>query len=1470
MAGLDNNISNIIGKKLPQWVLNQLETRANQNSKDSRDNDNILYLANKTAWVRLVSSINISQSDQNYFKGILGVSNIIDAESLAKEFILFGGTSKYLNKDSYKQRSGLGKDGAYGILGTKEIQDFGYRPMPGITSVNIDTQGRLGSVRSATINFKCWDKSQLDIIDTLYFKLGFTMFLEWGHTFYYPSKTNKIKSTEEYAIDPFQKNLTKEEISFQIAKSSRASEGNYDAMLGMVTNFNFSYNQEGGYDCTLKIIALGALGDSIKINNAGVLPNLLEEEILLYNDTLNRITQDLAAKAAAAANVANIPKLPPKIDQLKADDFFNTYIKPNANPGSNTSAVQTNAPRGGIALQNNISAGLNSKYTGGYITLNGLDKESYQTIDATFSTPAYGPVYFIRRQKGFIPFREDYIKSVKVTLDTARILKNINNTVIDGVRGFEDDKAWDFPGNYLDKAKLIVFNQPVTSIKKFFDSLSVQNLLNAFATSQVESSIKTGTTELDKVGDFASYNTTYDVKGGTGIIYDIKIERKLWGVSDRTDIVGYVGGNNSGPSFTKSAYSYISTEEFIPEFKKLLESKAPFNVVSITSGNNKTTTVLSIIMPITKESFSIIAGGEETQQTQPDGTIKKIPKSKPTYKKENVTFQLAVEISIDDSSLISSITVSDTNVIEPLDFAAQKKLVAQDVKEVDTKEEQKKAQDAITAQIKQAISFQSSLEITLRTIQIHALNQAINKSGNDLEIGRKVYKLDMLDSNQRKFTNQIFTNGIFTSFLDELLPSKEFPSGKINDSIYKDENTKVPSADRLKIYSKYGFATSLLGNKANIDTIEPTNFSQILNAYVVPYQINQEIIKGVSTNHPVYIPLSLLLMILNHTCTIYDTKNNDLQTPLVYLDFNTEINFCLSNPKQLTTNPWVTLIPFEGSNSDFAQLFDSNVLEKNNTQISAVSGSTEVVKLYKPETEDLLSGNLPPIKFDTIEISNPYRGKVMNILLNIDYLVKLVEEYSQKNGTNSVYLKTFLEQILSDLNKYLGKFNAFRLAYNDGANTFQIVDDQFLPALNGEDQVTPDNRKDTPNTDNRTGLPLYGKTSIAKSLEIKTEISNKLGNMIAISANSTVSNKATLSTNGDAVGYINTSYVDRYIPDALEPTGSGGAKINLDTIKTSAAQFNQTIIDFYSKINPSENSVGHATNYYIDKMSKIKNEDFATRAAPMIPVSVNFTTDGISGMGMGHAFTIPDQLLPYTYSTRNSLQNLDPKEKDSINKVGFVMIGLTHTIESNQWNTAVRANMIFLKDKTDFKGEVIKLSPKDEVFGVDVNNFTTVNNIQQTNFVAQNNEGKTSAEKYLGRTLTDDEWNQLVRATFAEASGNQTERAYVMGVILNRVRTNFGNYGRTITAQLTAKNQFQAVTGTAYEPGPSINYKTGPNNSAADSIYGAAVNILSQVPKNYLSFTSALPSAYGKGTNIGFIQTLLNKGGQRIGDTIFA
>jgi hypothetical protein len=199
--------------------------------------------------------------------------------------------------------------------------------------------------------------------------------------------------------------------------------------------------------------------------------------------------------------------------------------------------------------------------------------------------------------------------------------------------------------------------------------------------------------------------------------------------------------------------------------------------------------------------------------------------------------------------------------------------------------------------------------------------------------------------------------------------------------------------------------------------------------------------------------------------------------------------------------------------------------------------------------------------------------------------------------------------------------------------------------------------------------------------------------MLAISANANISNKSALSTNGSSYGYINENFIDRYVPNRQEITGSG-AKVS-DTIKSSAVQFNKAISDFYSTINPSETNVSHATNYYIEKMSKIKNDEYPTRASQMIPVSVNFTTDGIAGMAMGQAFTVPDELLPYTYVTKKITNG----PADHINNIGFVMTGLTHTIDNNSWNTSVNAGMIYLKDKTEFNSNVIGILNRTGVFG---------------------------------------------------------------------------------------------------------------------------------------------------------------------------
>ena len=146
------------------------------------------------------------------------------------------------------------------------------------------------------------------------------------------------------------------------------------------------------------------------------------------------------------------------------------------------------------------------------------------------------------------------------------------------------------------------------------------------------------------------------------------------------------------------------------------------------------------------------------------------------------------------------------------------------------------------------------------------------------------------------------------------------------------------------------------------------------------------------------------------------------------------------------------------------------------------------------------------------------------------------------------------------------------------------------------------------------------------------------------------------------------------------------------------------------------------------------------------------------------------------------------------------------------------------------------------------------------------NQGKQAAEAYLGRKMSSQEWNYLVRATAAESTNNATEQAYIMAVILNRVRN--GQWGKTVISVLTAQNQFQAVTGTSADPGPSELFDDP--SGKLKSIFTTAVNTLNKVPHNFLYFTAKDEAAYKAGTDPTFRKQLSNKKGSvTIGGTIF-
>lgn len=280
-------MGNIVGEGFAEFVREQVIQRQKIYGSVNRSNEQLSYLEARTGWVKLISSVNVEKNLRNL--GYTGTQ-------LAEQFVLFNGTT---NESPTKgaletyQRYGIWNgEGlnnlqqnsvnqpynyyAYGMGGT----EFGSRPMPGIISANIKTETR-GSIKTANINVRANNRYQFDVIDTLYMRLGFTMLLEWGNSSYFNNKGNYVSDNPHSLADAFLTLKYKttgpngrevvQDVNYDnlldIIQSKReASNGNYDAVLGKVVNFSWTFTKEGAYDINIKIISLGDVIESLKTN----------------------------------------------------------------------------------------------------------------------------------------------------------------------------------------------------------------------------------------------------------------------------------------------------------------------------------------------------------------------------------------------------------------------------------------------------------------------------------------------------------------------------------------------------------------------------------------------------------------------------------------------------------------------------------------------------------------------------------------------------------------------------------------------------------------------------------------------------------------------------------------------------------------------------------------------------------------------------------------------------------------------------------------------------------------------------------------------------------------------------------------------------------------------------------------------------------------------------------------------------
>ena len=276
---------NILGQPFAPWVTNQIKAR--QKSLGNSTNltpANLLYQNSKTPWIRMASSVNVKKTtdvsdtpDGNYQRllDIGFTESEIAGDNISRNFILQGGVTK-LEEGGGEQNIGLNTtnkqfNGAYGWGG---LDERGYVPMPGITGATVQYYNN-GALSKATINMKCFSRKQLALLDVLYMRPGYNLLLEFGWTTYLNNSgeilnySNFFSPALSFVFNPTTKSSTAPthfDVLDLIQTERHARSGNYEGVFGKVTNFNWSFNPDGSYDCSVNLIGMGDMMESLKVN----------------------------------------------------------------------------------------------------------------------------------------------------------------------------------------------------------------------------------------------------------------------------------------------------------------------------------------------------------------------------------------------------------------------------------------------------------------------------------------------------------------------------------------------------------------------------------------------------------------------------------------------------------------------------------------------------------------------------------------------------------------------------------------------------------------------------------------------------------------------------------------------------------------------------------------------------------------------------------------------------------------------------------------------------------------------------------------------------------------------------------------------------------------------------------------------------------------------------------------------------
>lgn len=283
-----------------------------------------------------------------------------------------------------------------------------------------------------------------------------------------------------------------------------------------------------------------------------------------------------------------------------------------------------------------------------------------------------------------------------------------------------------------------------------------------------------------------------------------------------------------------------------------------------------------------------------------------------------------------------------------------------------------------------------------------------------------------------------------------------------------------------------------------------------------------------------------------------------------------------------------------------------------------------------------------------------YTARTMSILINLEHIMKTLDSNVNKNG--EVDVLSFLKKLMNDVEQALGGINNFELTYDDIDNTYRIVDNTY---------IANSNKKNHPELQINTLTREKG--TFVQDVSIKTELTARIANAIAAGAQT---NGNTGVTNGTTFAKFTDGLTDRVITNKQNSNNNGSKNSAYESQALRANELYSFVQKHYKAYGPEvtredcQKFGGIAKDLYQYQLGYLTNTN-NVNGTMFIPLNLQVTVDGISGIKQYQSFATNQELLPADYH----------------NRLAFIVKGLSHKIDKGGWSTIIETLAINKKNQ---------------------------------------------------------------------------------------------------------------------------------------------------------------------------------------------